>query len=110
MGDKIRKEQEELKNQLKTFMKEHEALRAKMTKKLDRSFAPTYDDVQSVNISRDGLLAHKINNKSNSEQCFSYKKNKQTNNALPSFFFIFFCSCIIVVFTLFSFFVVVLHL
>ena len=30
MGDKIRKEQEELKNQLKTLMKEYEALRTKM--------------------------------------------------------------------------------
>ena len=110
MGDKIRKEQEELKNQLKTFMKEHEALRAKMTKKLDRSFAPTYDDVQSVNISHDGLLAHKINNKSNSEQCFSYKKKQTNKQRSPILFLSFFCSCIVVVFTLFSFFVVVLHL
>lgn len=59
MGDKLKKEHDELKAQLRNLVKEHEALRAKMADKLDRSFAPTHDDVQAVNLSCDGLLAWK---------------------------------------------------
>lgn len=53
MGDKLRKEHEELKIQLRNFMK------AKMTEKLDRSLAPTREDVQLLNFSCDELLAWK---------------------------------------------------
>ena len=59
MGDKLKKEQDELKVQLKKLVKEHEALRSKMADKLDRSSAPSHDDVQAINISCDELLAWK---------------------------------------------------
>ena len=38
MGDKLKKEHEELKAELKKLIKEHEVLQTKMANKLDRNF------------------------------------------------------------------------
>ena len=46
MGDKLRKEHEELKAELKKLIKEHKVLQTKMADKLDRNFAPSHEDVQ----------------------------------------------------------------
>ena len=59
MGDKLKKEHEELKAELKKLIKEHEVLQTKMVDKLDRNFAPSHEDVQAINISCDELLAWK---------------------------------------------------
>ena len=59
MGDKLKKEHEELKAELKKLIKEHEVLQTKMADKLDRNFAPSHEDVQAINISCDELLASK---------------------------------------------------
>ena len=59
MGDKLKKEHEEFKAELKKLIKEHEVLQTKMADKLNRNFAPSHEDVQAINISCDELLAWK---------------------------------------------------
>ena len=60
MGDKLKKEHEELKAELKKLIKEHDwVLQTKMADKLDRNFAPSHEDVQAINISCDELLSWK---------------------------------------------------
>ena len=63
MGDfkQMKREHEEVKDQLKALMKEFESLKAKMADKLDRDAAPDSNDVQHVSNTCDELMNFKMN-------------------------------------------------
>ena len=56
----LSKEHDNLKNQMKNFIREHEALRSiKMAGKLDKSSSATTDDVQCINLTVEELVVWK---------------------------------------------------
>lgn len=63
MGDfkQVKREHEEVKNQLKALMKEFESLKDKMADKLDRDVAPDSNDVQHISDTCDDLMNFKMN-------------------------------------------------
>ena len=62
MGDfkQVKREHEEVKNQLKALMKEFESLKVKMADKLDRDASPDINDLQHISNTCDDLMNFKM--------------------------------------------------